>query len=139
MISANIIIDLVNNALKNGGDTLFVGREHQYGYIVGDGKMGLKFPVNSIDKLCVTDLADSMSVLVKLIHITRYWKALGYDTVGTWVHEGTLYLDPGTFFDWDSEHLAIACGKARNEIAIWDNLDNVEIVIDGSDNSARDV
>jgi hypothetical protein len=121
-IHAAQIIDLVNDTYRNGGATLYL-REYEQGeqYVVGDGTLGIKFDAyndHTLRHICVTDLADSFSTLVKLIHLARYWQSLGYDTVGAWIDGGTLYLDPGNLRADLGD--AIVLAKQRGELAIYD-------------------
>jgi len=127
-VHANDIITLIDKTYREGGSTVHlrdVGEDARY--VVGNGELGLKFAYNdsSLRHTCVTDLADSFSMLVKLIHLTRYWQHLGYDTVGAWIHDGQLYLDPGTLCSDLGD--AIALAKQRGELAIYDTVDECEI------------
>jgi hypothetical protein len=121
-IHALDLVDLIRDTFAVGGATLYLrDREDDDRYVVGDGTLGLKYDAHndvSLRYLGVTDLADSFSVLVKLIHLARYWQALGYDTVGAWIDGDTLYLDPGNLRSDLGD--AIALAKSRGELAIYD-------------------
>lgn len=46
---------------------------------------------------------------------------------GVWMHDGDLYVDTSESFDSLDE--AIKAGKARKQLAIYDTLDNKEIML----------
>lgn len=125
-IHARDILDLVLDTYRDGGATLNL-RENDGRYVVGNGELGLKFAYNddTLQYISVTDLADSFSTLVRLIHLARYWQVLGYDTAGMWIHEGQIYVDPGTLCADLGD--AIALAKQRGELAIYDTEEQVEI------------
>lgn len=47
------------------------------------------------------------------------------DLIGTWVHEGTVYVDTTELIE--DRHEAITLGTLRKELAIWDNAAGDEI------------
>lgn len=125
-VHANDIVTLITDTYRDGGATLYLWTDvpitdDQQQYIVGNGVSGFKYDAYndfSVRYICVTDLADSLSTLAKLIHLSRYWQHLGYNTVGARIDDGTLYLDPGNVCTDLGD--AIALAKSRGELSIYD-------------------
>jgi len=51
---------------------------------------------------------------------------------GAWQSDGVLYLDVVEIFPSDERDAAVAAGRARNQIAIWDAGRGEEIATDGT-------
>jgi hypothetical protein len=126
------LLSLFTNALADGGDTLHLG-EKRGRYVIGNGKLGLKYDAAN-PGLTEQSFSDVDSLVNHVTHIARYWAHLGYDTVGTWVDEGTLYLDPGNVTD-DLDEARLLCAQ-RGEIAIWDTVEQCEVRFEQSKHQA---
>lgn len=112
--SANVsrfFAGIVNEtALDNGATRPFTGR-FLGRYVVGDGRWGLK--------LKAAEFFNVLHVPSALAPIVNYWFAAGFDGFGTWIHDGTVYVDPHTRTE-DLAH-ALDLARERGELAIWDS------------------
>ena len=113
-----MLYSVVEDTLKDGGLTIkpFTGEKPSSGYMVALEGYELKVPVSEFFTGLVADYIGSHAS--KLMHNPAL-------CVGTWVHEGSVYLDL-------SENVAdlgtaLQRGKERNQLAIF-NLETFEEV-----------
>lgn len=117
-MSIYLASELWFSAQEKGGGTFkrWSGEEYEEGkgYVVGGDVEGLKLPKDS-------RVIGSVEAIAAWIDKTRS------PYVGSWVDYDTIYVDGcDVVIDRDE---AIALGKERNQIAIWDLANNEELRI----------
>ena len=114
-MSSFLVSHLLNESLTNGGCTYRFDKSDNGRYVVG-GIYEVKVPIS---------LDTSLESVVDLFVRYALTQLLDVDGIGTWVHEGVLYLDLiQTVDDLDE---AIRLAKESNELAIFDSVDGVVI------------
>lgn len=102
---------IIEYTRTNGGCTVASGSisESSTGYVVGG-----KVPTVIVPE------SDTVA-----LHNTIVQFANTYDSYGTWLHDGNVYIDAiDILYDRDS---AIALGRARGELAIYDIANGCDI------------
>jgi len=106
----------------NGGYSLwFDGTEREQGYVVGNGKLGLKW--DSLRPLEPADLIKTAQ------HFASNVKA---DGIGFWSDKGILYIDP--IFHFQNLYEARIAGYQYGELAIYDLGNQATIWLQQRDN-----
>lgn len=113
----DLAIDLICVTLQDGGLTfsteLGTYVKPDKGYAVSGGFPGLILPIDGDDDVQVEAIAKWIEDLPKVEYI------------GTWVDNGNIYIDTTDIVT--NRAFAVALGKHRREIAIWDFAANDEI------------
>lgn len=96
---------------KNGGFTALFGRElgrtPSAGFIVADGRKGLKIPAQK----------DPSLQILAIQKLAKTAQKQGFDGVGTWIDQGIVYVDPINYVDdFDT---AERISRERQELAFW--------------------
>ena len=101
---------ILKQTLKNGGFTSNSVKER---YIVATPNNETIKPIKHFTK----------SLVRAYMHLASEQSL----TIGTWVHKGNVYLDSVKAFDDLEEALGFA--RLSNQLAIYDRLDNKEIIL----------
>ena len=117
--SYDMLYSVVEATLKNGGLTIkpFTGEKPDSGYMVALEGFELKVPVAEFFTGVVAD------------YIGEHAKALMDNSslcLGTWVNEGTVYLDLSE--NVPNREKALELGRERNQLAVF-NLETFEEVV----------
>lgn len=117
-ITFEVVEDIAVNRADEGG-TLWNFSEKMTGYVVGGRIPELVFPWDVSDEV-VGDLVSN--------HFAAHRTAVTLaDCVGWWKYRGNIHVDVN---DWvDTLETARALGMAREQVAIWDIANGVEITL----------
>lgn len=118
VIANKVSEDIIVNRVNEGG-TLWIEPEKKTGYVVGGRIPELVISWNTK----VTAVAD-MIFDHFLAHHTAVVTA---ECVGWWLHRGNIHVDVNDHVEDIST--ALALGKSRGELAIWDIANECEIIL----------
>lgn len=110
------IADLLVSTRLVGGGTLDMGTmklaDHSNGFYVGGETPTVTIPESEFSENTLTSAVTDVA-------------ATGY--VGTWTHEGMVYVDAVTYVKDSAEALKLA--RTRGELAVYDIAGNTELMV----------
>lgn len=113
----------VKDTLKNGGATFNIVNgtyNPNKGYMVALQGHELQVPISQFNQKVLADYITDKSDTLLSGQITNNY-------LGSWVHEGIVYLDCSTLID--NLDIAIDIAKSSDQLAIWSNKDKESILI----------
>ena len=118
VIANKVSEDIIVNRVNEGG-TLWIKPEEKTGYVVGGRIPELVFPEGT-EKTVIADMVSD--------HFLAHRNAVvAADCVGWWLCRGNIHVDVNDHVEGLAT--ALALGKSRGELGIWDIANECEIIL----------